>query len=203
MKNYLKADITGIIIAGGKSRRMQYTDKALLPINGKPMITYMIKTLSKQVATIIINTNRHNEQYQQLGYQVVTDELNDYQGPLAGIASVLTHVKTPYAMVVPCDVPLFPAHLGEQLMNELQKNNADICVAHDGTRTQHMFMLLRHAMKNRIEAYLSTGQRKVKAWVSSENYVTADFSQEKNLFYNINTPNDLEKLKKMIQNNGI
>jgi len=201
MKNYPKKDITGIIIAGGQSKRMQYVDKGLTKIHGKPMISYVINNLSKQVNSIIINSNRYIEEYQQLGYRVVADVMDNHQGPLAGIVSALAVVRTPYAMILPCDVPCCPTTLGPKLMDALQHENADICVAHDGHRMQSLIMLLRCSLKSRIENYLASGQRKVETWIVNQNYTTVDFSQNNHCFLNVNTPDDLAHLDKLIKRN--
>ena len=165
------------------------------------MISYVINNLSKQVNNIIINSNRYIEEYQQFGYHVVADTMDDHQGPLAGIVSVLAVVKTPYAMILPCDAPCCPTTLGPKLMNALQHQNADICVAHDGHRMQSLIMLLRCSLKNRIENYLTSGHRKVETWIVNQHYATVDFSQNSDDFINVNTPNDFARLNELIKRN--
>ena len=53
-----KDSITGLILAGGKARRMGGIDKGLIAFKGQPMVTHVIKHLSTQVGAILINANR-------------------------------------------------------------------------------------------------------------------------------------------------
>ena len=59
-----KDNITGLILAGGKARRMGGIDKGLVPLKGEPMIKHVIKRLNPQVSEILINANREIETYQ-------------------------------------------------------------------------------------------------------------------------------------------
>ena len=56
-------DITAIILAGGKARRMSGEDKGLITLHGRPMIDYIIHALQPQVGSILVNANRNTEQY--------------------------------------------------------------------------------------------------------------------------------------------
>ena len=85
----IKNDVAAVILAGGKAKRMQGTDKGLITLKGKPMITYVINALNTQLDEIFINANRNKQQYQELGYPVISDLTDDYLGPLAGILSGL------------------------------------------------------------------------------------------------------------------
>ena len=83
----------GLILAGGKAQRMGGNDKGLVELNGKAMVEYVIDGLKPQVHTILINANRNIKAYKQYGFDVLEDQLNDFQGPLAGFASGLGIAK--------------------------------------------------------------------------------------------------------------
>jgi len=84
-----KHNVTAVILAGGKGRRMDGKDKGLVELANRPLIEYVIDAIKPQVETIILNANRNQEQYSRYGYPVVSDALVDYQGPLAGFICAL------------------------------------------------------------------------------------------------------------------
>ena len=69
-----KTEITGVILAGGKARRMGGGDKGLVDLCGKPLVEHALAALSPQVNAIIINANRNQDRYAVYGYPVVADK---------------------------------------------------------------------------------------------------------------------------------
>jgi len=136
-------EITAVILAGGKARRMDGADKGLITLQGRPMVDYIISALRPQAGDIIINANRNREQYSAFGLPVVADMLGDYFGPLVGMATGMHTTDKPYIVTTPCDSPFIPDTLVETLYRTLEDQQADISVAHDGTRMQPVFALLR------------------------------------------------------------
>ena len=61
-------NITGIILAGGASRRMNGIDKAWMPYEGKPLIKHVIERGKPQVNELIISYSQNPEKYQSLPY---------------------------------------------------------------------------------------------------------------------------------------
>jgi molybdopterin-guanine dinucleotide biosynthesis protein A len=183
-------DITAVILAGGKARRMDGEDKGLITLNGRTMIDYIITALRSQTADIIINANRNPQQYGRYGLPVVTDMLGDYFGPLVGMATGMHTTDRPYIVTVPCDSPFIPGTLVETLYHALQEKHADISVAHDGTRMQPVFALLRCELLPGLLAYLDAGGRKIDTWYSQQRLAIADFSASPDTFLNLNTPED-------------
>lgn len=85
----LMTTITGVVLAGGKARRMGGVDKGLLELNGKPLWQHVADALMTQLSHVVVNANRHQEIYQASGLKVIEDSLADYPGPLAGMLSVM------------------------------------------------------------------------------------------------------------------
>ena len=90
MKNSDKK-ISCIILAGGKGKRVGGVDKGLLEYKNKPLIEHTINALTPQVDDIIISANRNIERYKDYAKKVISDESEDYLGPLAGIDAALTN----------------------------------------------------------------------------------------------------------------
>ena len=95
------AQVTGVILSGGKSRRMG-TDKALLPYQGAPFIANVIAALRPLVTESVIVSD--HVAHDGFNCTRIPDLIYD-QGPLVGIYTALIHIKTPYALVVSCDAP--------------------------------------------------------------------------------------------------
>lgn len=74
----LDSAITGVVLAGGKARRMGGTDKGLLELDGKPLWRHVADILALQVETVVVNANRHRDIYQQSGLKVIPDSLADF-----------------------------------------------------------------------------------------------------------------------------
>ncbi|MFK7795482.1 MAG: molybdenum cofactor guanylyltransferase MobA [Gammaproteobacteria bacterium] len=185
-------NITGLILAGGLARRMGGTDKGLVVLEERPMIAYIIDALSPQVDSILINANRNISTYQEYGYPVISDELEDFQGPLAGMASGLKHCKTDYIATVPCDGPVLSDNYAEILMQAANQANSPISVAFDGSRLQPVYALIHQDLLSDLNQYLGAGERKIDCWYDKHQYAKADFSSCVEMFTNINTPEDLQ-----------
>ena len=82
-------EITAVILAGGRARRMDGDDKGLLEISGMAMIEYVITVLRSQLDKIVINANRNQDIYAKYGFPVIADIYDGFKGPLAGMASCL------------------------------------------------------------------------------------------------------------------
>ncbi len=188
-------DVTGVILSGGMGRRMGGQDKGLLPIDGNVLVSHIINTISPQVSSLLINANRNLDNYRGFGHPVVQDMLGEYFGPLVGIASAMQVSETPYLLSVPCDSPLLPADLASRLYQALKKTDADISVAHDGTRLQPVFAMLKRALLPDLLDYLENGGRKIDTWYGEHSLVLVDFSDRPEAFLNINTPEELSQLE--------
>ena len=76
-------------------------DKGLQELDGKPLWKHVADKLSKQVDAIAISANRHIDIYQQSGYPVYQDSLDDYPGPLAGYAQRYAAVRARMVSLLP------------------------------------------------------------------------------------------------------
>jgi molybdenum cofactor guanylyltransferase len=193
-----KPEITAVILAGGKARRMGGEDKGLVDLGGRPMIEYVIEAIRPQVDTLTINANRNLERYEAYGFHVVTDMMGDYFGPLVGMASAMQVTDTPCLLTVPCDSPLLREDLASRLYAALLREDAELSVVHDGERMQPVFALLRTDLLSSLLAYLGAGGRKIDTWYNQHKVALADFSMFPDMFLNINTPEDQTALSRRL-----
>jgi len=199
-----KQQITAVILAGGLARRMSGQDKGLIEINGRAMIEHIITALTPQVGSILINANRNLDQYRRYAYPVIEDMMGEFFGPLVGMASGMQASNTDYLLTVPCDSPFIPPVLAERLFRELEDKRADISVAHDSTRMQPVFALLRKGLLPSLMTYLEDGGRKIDTWYAEHRLARTDFSDWPDAFININTPDDKESVEqKMIHQKDV
>lgn len=182
--------ITGVILAGGRARRMGGTDKGLHALAGRPMIEYVIDALRPQVNALLINANRNRDAYARYGYPVIADETGDFPGPLAGMAAAMAQAPSDSILTVPCDGPWLPADLARRLAQTRAEAGVPICMAHDGERGQPVFALLDCALLLSLRAYLAEGGRKIDRWYAQCGVAVADFSDCPEVFINVNTPED-------------
>jgi len=189
-----KKNITAVILAGGKGRRLEGQDKGLVLYKGKALIQHVIERIQSQVGAIVINANRNQETYASYGYPTISDEMSDFQGPLAGFASAMKSVKTDYIITLPCDGPTLPLDLVSRMLSKLNDYaNVSNCiaVAHDGERMQPVHALIPVALIDSLEAFLSNGDRKIDLWYAKHELVLVDFSDQPNAFFNINKKEQL------------
>ena len=189
-----KADITAVILAGGLGRRMGGQDKGLLEFDGRLMIEILIGALQNQQLDIVINANRNQSKYQTYGYPVIGDDLDGFQGPLAGFASAMAMVKTSYIVTLPCDSPRIANNFAQHFIDTHNREQASICVAHDGERLQPVYALLDIGLLDNLKQFLHSGERKIDRWYSQYGYAKVDFSAETAMFENMNTPEDRQRL---------
>ena len=189
------ADITAVVLAGGRATRMGGTDKGLVTLNNRAMIEYVIDSLRPQAGTILINANRNLDTYRRYGYPVISDDLEGFHGPLAGIASAMRAASTGLLLVTPCDSPFLPDDLVRRLYDSMLKNRADISVAHNGKRMQPVFALMNTRLRDSLLGYLNKGERKIDLWYNQHTMISVDFADKPETFLNINTPEDIRKIE--------
>lgn len=188
-------DISVVIIAGGKGSRLNNLDKGLVVYKNRPIIEHILHRLKEKAEHILINANRNHKIYQQYGYPVFSDDLLDYQGPLAGISTAMQQAKTSHIITLPCDAPWFPDDYLSRMLNTLNLLGTPITVAHDGKRLQPLHALLPIALKPDLDRYLASHQRRTSGWYESVDFHITDFADQARYFKNINTPKQLNNLE--------
>jgi molybdopterin-guanine dinucleotide biosynthesis protein A len=154
---------TSIVLAGGMSRRMG-TDKALLPIHGRPMIQSLIQGLIPISRDIIVSLNdgeRHEELKQALpaGVRVVYDE-RPGQGPLMGIYAGLKASETDVNFVLACDIPEIDPGFVTEMRSYTGDHDVVVSVDQEG-RTNALLAMYRRSVIPLVKKQLEEGQKKI------------------------------------------
>jgi len=195
----LADDVTGLILAGGRARRMGGSDKGLLTLAGVPMVEHVLRVLRPQVSDLLISANRNESHYAAFGCRVLGDSESGYLGPLAGMLSGMLAASTPWLVSAPCDSPLPPADLVVRLHAGLVATGARLAVAHDGDRLQPVFALLDVTLRDDLQAFLASGERKIDRWYAKHACAEVDFSDVPEAFRNVNTPEDRHALEELLR----
>lgn len=193
-----RADVTGLVLAGGRGSRMGGVDKGLQPFRGRPLAAFAIERLQPQVGALIVNANRHLDAYAQFGLPTVADAQGDFAGPLAGMLAGLRICRTPYLATVPCDTPGFPLDLVSRLAAALDARAVRIAMAatreaSGEVQPQPVFCLLPVALRDDLAHALSGGERKIDRWMARHGCTQVVFDDE-HAFFNVNTLEDLAAL---------
>jgi molybdopterin-guanine dinucleotide biosynthesis protein A len=183
--------ITGIVLAGGRGRRMGGVDKGLVELDGKPRVAHALARLPPQVGAILINANQNVERYAAFGPPVVQDTVGGFAGPLAGLHAGMTAATTTHVVTVPCDSPFLPHDLVSRLAAALAQDDAQLAVARTFDQPHPVFALVRRDVLPHLAAFLAAGGRKIDAWYATLATVEVAFDDEADAFRNINTPAEL------------
>lgn len=192
-------EITGVVLAGGRARRMQGRDKGLIELAGRPLAAYIIAALGSQVCQVLINANRNLDHYAELGCPVIPDDTPDYRGPLAGMAAGTRAATTPYVLTVPCDGPLLAPRLAERLYTALKTAGAHAAMARDGERCQPLYALIDRSLDESLRAAIDDGERRPELWLRAQGAVETDFADYPDMFVNLNSPAELHRLEARLQ----
>lgn len=98
-----RADIWGLVLAGGKSRRMG-RDKALLTHNGETQLARAVELLQRHVDRVFVSTRPDQNDDERQKFEQIVDRYSDL-GPVAGILSAMDENAEVAWLVVACDLP--------------------------------------------------------------------------------------------------
>jgi molybdopterin-guanine dinucleotide biosynthesis protein A len=189
--------VSGVILAGGRSRRMGGSPKALLPFGGRPLIEHIAETLRSVLSDCLVVTNTP-ELYASLGLPMVGDVFAD-GGSLGGLYSGLRAAPGDAALCVASDMPFLSAPLLRYLSARAGEADAVIPEAAGGPQTLHA--VYRKACLPAMERRLRAGQLKIVDLLDDLRVVrvTASdlrpFADPDLAFMNLNTPEDLARAR--------
>ncbi len=187
-------DITGVVLAGGKSSRMGI-DKALLKLGEKRMIEIAVELMKSIFSEVIIITNSP-EEYKFLSLPLFTD-IYKGKGPLAGIHSALTNSLTDKIFVLSCDVPLMTKEMLEYIIN--YKSNKPIKFCEAAGYHQPLVGVYSKKILIDIEKFLRSYEVGDKSFHKFLKSIDVEIIHPESLhfyreemFFNVNRPEDYE-----------
>lgn len=182
-----------VILAGGRSSRMG-AEKALLPLNGRPLLAHVVGVLRPQCSDILINANSDPARFDAFDLPVLPDPIPGLQGPLAGLLTGMTwalqhNPDAPHLLTTPCDTPFLPTDLVVRLQRMLAETGSDIAVARDAQRLHPAIGLWPVRLAPLLAEHLeSSVSRSIHGWLEKFHVCAATF--EADALCNLNTPHD-------------
>ena len=197
--NFNNSDITGVILAGGQSRRMGF-NKAQAEMHGESMLIRMIDKLKE--ITPIIAVSCGTTSYPNIDWLQIPDEYPQC-GPLGGIYSVMKVSNTSLHLVVSCDIPLVSTSLLEYIAASATQSNALITVPIDENGQPQMMCAVYHKdvlpiLKQQLDNHVF----KMKSLLDLVSVEYIKITKEhplyqENTFMNVNSPINLEEARKL------
>jgi molybdopterin-guanine dinucleotide biosynthesis protein A len=189
-----KNNVTGIVLSGGKSKRMG-EEKGLINFAGKPLISYSIAAIKPLCDNIFISANNQPERYAQFGYEVVPDEITDI-GPIGGLISCLKKSGTRNNIVLSCDIPFVSTELFSLLLDAIE--NFQVVVPEHVGFIEPLCAVYATNIIWEMEDFIRTGNYKLQDFLSQTNLKKVEidsrytfFTEE--LFINLNTRKELDQ----------
>lgn len=194
MPRNLEQDITGIILVGGKSRRMG-RDKAFLEVEGKPLFEIILELFRESFERVLLVGNRA-ERFAGYGLPVVPDL---YPGSsLGGLYTGLHESETDHVFVSSCDLPFPSAEVLRYLCS--LKEGFDAVVPSTKYGYEPLFALYSKNCLAPIKALLDRGEFCAYAYYPEirVRYVPpeelAPLDRDGRAFINVNTPEEFAKI---------
>lgn len=188
----MNSDISGIILAGGNSRRMGFP-KAFLSLGGRRVIDMLLAILRTFFDEIFIVTNNKNNFKRFEGLRVIEDLIQG-QGPLGGIYTGLKSISQDKAFFVACDMPFLHRGLIKRLI-DASKGEYSVIVPYSHRGIEPLHAIYSKSMLTDLENSLSRKEFSLRGFLQHCNckYVRA-YRKELASFSNINTPKDLKEI---------
>jgi len=183
------AELYGLVLAGGRSTRMQ-RDKAGLPYGGKPQLARAMELVAPLVSRAFVSVRPDQlHDPQRTAYGLIADLQPDL-GPLAGIqAAQRAHPQVAW-LVLACDLPFLRAATLQHLIE--QRATGRLATAYrsqfDG-QPEPLCAIYEPASRDSLQRWIDQGQRCPRAWLASAEVALLDLPESRALD-NINTADE-------------
>ena len=196
-----KSNTIIVILAGGQSRRFGGGYKTLYKLNNISILDRIIQNFKKLKMELVLNVNSNEDQFLKTGLHLIKDELENFQGPLAGIYSSMKWVlenrkNIEWIFTSPSDTPFLNKNLVNKFLSTDYNNKTKIVIAKSSNKTHPVIGFWHISLIKSLEEFLAKENRKIMHWVEGQNYEILNF-ENKNNFFNINTKTDLEEAIKI------
>ena len=194
-------EVTGVLLAGGKSRRMG-EDKRHLVVGEQTLLERGLAVLQSVFCEVLVVIAQDSPPL-NIDARVVRDLVPDC-GSLGGLYTGLTQATTPYIFVVACDMPFLNQTVITQFTS--RRGTADIVMARLADRLHPMHALYGKRCVPALEEMIRARQFKIQE-VVSHSFLRVHYVTEADLltidpsghsFYNVNTMADLEAARSLL-----
>lgn len=198
-------DVVGVLLAGGRSRRMGGGDKCLAALGGETLLSRAVARARPQVGPLLLNANGDPARFSGYGLPVAADVVEGFHGPLAGVLTGMDWAAehAPAARWIATfatDAPFFPLDLVDRLLAAVEGAAADLACARSAGRTHPVFGLWPVALAGDLRsALVDEGLRKIDAWTARHRLAEVSFpAGPSDPFFNLNSPEDLAAAARLV-----
>lgn len=194
--------VAGVVLAGGKSRRLGGSPKSLLEVGGKTLLELVKARARPQVGSLMLNVNGDRTPFLRFGLPMMADSIEDFAGPLAGILTALEWARDgmpniEWVVSFPVDMPLIPMDLVSGLRNTIRTTEADMACAASGGQIHPVVGIwpvrLAEELRNALQ---NEGVRKVDEFTGRYRLAFAEWAGgAADPFLNVNTKSDVKALE--------
>ncbi|MBF0284945.1 MAG: molybdenum cofactor guanylyltransferase MobA [Magnetococcales bacterium] len=189
-----RAQLWGIVLAGGLSRRMGGREKAFLTLRGEPLLTHALRRLTPQTGRIAVNAAGDAARFAPYGVTVIPDRREGHRGPLAGVEAAFLATGAPWLLTIPVDAPFLPMDLAQRLW-QASDNGQRPTLARSGGRLHPVFGLWPRGLLPAIDTALAAGDSPpIQRWSLEQGAAVVEFPlppHGPDPFFNVNAPEDL------------
>jgi molybdenum cofactor guanylyltransferase len=192
--------VAAFVLAGGASTRMG-RDKALLELDGVPMLLRMIRLAEPHVASLAVIGPP--ERYGSLAPDIVPDHWPG-TGPLGGIATALHVSSSEWNLVLGCDLPYLTEEWINWLIARARESSAQAVVPESKRGVEPLAAMYRHDCEPTFAAAVDRGVRRISEAlqeITLERVTTSQWrgiEHADNLFQNMNTTEDFAEAQRRI-----
>lgn len=185
----MRDDLTGLVLAGGASRRMG-EDKALIAVDGRPLVEHVAGRLASVCPTVLVAPGPRRLD------GLAWDQIDDHEeegGPLAGIIGGLAAASTPLVAVVAVDMPRVDPAVLSALADAWDGSVAVVPIAAD--RPQPLHAVYAVAGLPDLTAAFAAGERSVSRVLRRTGAVFVDLEDDR-WAADLDTPEDLARFRR-------
>jgi molybdopterin-guanine dinucleotide biosynthesis protein A len=189
-----------VIQAGGRSSRMG-KDKALVLLDGRPLVEYVITSAAGLGAETLITTNSP-AQLARFGLPLVSDPVPG-AGALFGLQTALHAASGSHILLIACDMPFLQRPVLEDLA-ALAPQADVVAPVIEGRFEPVLATYSRVRCLQAVERALEAGERRMISFFPQVEILALDEPHLRSLdpelisFFNINTPEDLHRAEAML-----
>jgi molybdenum cofactor guanylyltransferase len=193
-------NIAAFVLAGGASRRMG-RDKALLELDGVPMVVRMARLAEPYVASVRVVGPP--ERYALLGLCAMPDRWPG-TGPLGAITTALSASSAGWNLILGCDLPYLTTEWIEWLIARTLDSSAQAVVPESPHGLEPLAAMYRKDCAQAFSTALERGERRISDALGEIFFqkVTAgqwhELGSADTLFQNMNTPEDFAEARRRI-----
>lgn len=201
----MKDAVVGVLLVGGRARRMGGGDKCLRVLAGRPLLAHIIERARPQVDRLILSANGDPVRFAAFDLAVVADPIEGFAGPLAGILAAMDWARenAPAAGWVasfPTDAPFLPKDLVARLQGTAEAAATPLACAASKGRSHPVIGLWRVGLADDLRrALVVEGLRRIDLWTPRHGIAEASWpSDPVDPFFNANRREDLAEAERLL-----